>query len=259
MLIAAELYPVLEDFKKDPQATLHQLKAIGYTGIEWYGDPIMEASDIRKLIDESGLTLTGAQVPWRLMQGDNLQKVIAYQKALKNQHVLIAALGGPWESGHKVSENTVATWQKHAARINEMNQVFHDAGMTLGYHTHAYDFCELVEGRAVSLDILLNAIDSDVQIEVDTGNCIEGGREPQHELLRLTGRVPFVHCKPYGAKAKYEVALGSEADENDWPAIVNAAKDAGSQWLVVEPESTTLGSPLEIMAQCFEALKPFVK
>lgn len=259
MQIAAELYPVLEDFKKAPQETLNQLKAIGYTGIEWYGDPIMEASDIRKLIDESGLTLTGAQVPWRLMQGNGLQKVIAYQKALKNQHVLIAALGGPWESGHKISENTVATWQKHAARINEMDHAFHDVGMTLGYHTHAYDFGELVEGKAVSLDILLNAIDYDVQIEVDTGNCIEGGRVPQHELQRLTGRVPFVHCKPFGKEHQYEVALGSDEDENDWPAIVAAAKDAESQWLVIEPESATLGSPLETMAQCFEALHHVLK
>lgn len=258
MQIAAELYPVLEDFKKDPQGTLSQLKAIGYTGIEWYGDPIMAASDLRKLIDDSGLTLTGAQVPWRLMQGTGLQKVIAYQKALKNQHVLIAALGGPWESGHKVSENTVATWQKHAARINEMNQVFHDAGMTLGYHTHAYDFGELVENQAVSLDILLSTINADVQVEVDTGNCIEGQRDPSAELQRLAGRVPFVHCKPFSFKSRYEVPLASPEDANDWPAIIQAAKAAQTQWLVVEPESTTLGSSMDTMAQCYQALSPFL-
>lgn len=255
MKIAAELFPVLKEFKDNPLNTLKLLKSYGYEGLEMYGDPLMPAGKLKQVIDKSGLKLTGYQVPWRLMQGHGLSEVIDYQKQLNNQEIIIAALGGPWESGHKVFENTVNVWTQHAKRINEMAKAFKKNDMSLSYHTHDYDFGELVENTSVSLDILLQNIISDVGIEIDTGNCIEGGKIPQDELIKLGKRCKFVHCKPYSKELRYELLIGDSKDENQWPNIFEACQKVGTQWLVVEPESKTLGPSLNVMQESIQRIK----
>ncbi|WP_262315651.1 sugar phosphate isomerase/epimerase family protein [Lacticaseibacillus parakribbianus] len=249
MRLAAELFPVLTEFKQDPAQTLAALRRAGVAGLEMFGPRLMSAAALRNCTTQAGITITGYQVPWRLLQGTALAETIAYQKALGNHQVIIDALGGPWESGHKVSENTVAMWQSHAARINEIADELAKHGMRLTYHTHDYDYGELVEGVAPSLEILMKRVYSTVAIEVDSGNCIEGGADPVAWLRRLPGRAAFLHCKPFAHGHRYDVPFGSALDENDWPAILTAAQEAGTRWLVIEPESEKLGPALDQIAQ----------
>lgn len=256
MEYAAELFPVLSEYNNDSLSTLSKLKDMGYSGIEMFGVSKFSAGELKQIIDQSGLVLTGYQLPWREMQTSTLASTINYQQTLGNKHLIIDALGGPWESGHKVTENTVAMWKKHAKRINEINKVLIDCGMDLTYYTHAYDYGEPIENTVPSLEILLKYIDTSVGIEVDTGNCIEGGQSPVAYMNRLKNRIQFVHCKPYSKLLRYDVPLGSIEDENKWPDIIKAAEYNGTNWLIVEPESTKLGNILNVMQ---DSLKKLVK
>lgn len=247
MEYAAELFPVLTEYNNDPLDTLSKLKSMGYKGIEMFGISKFSADELKRIIDQSGLVLTGYQLPWKEMQESTLASTIIYQQKLGNKHLIIDALGGPWESGHKITENTIAMWEDHAKRINEINKELGDYGMDLTYHTHAYDYGEPIENTIPSLEILLDNIDTSIGIEVDTGNCIEGGQSPAAYIRKLKNRVQFVHCKPYSKSLRYDVPLGSIKDENDWPDIIKAADHSGTNWLVVEPESTKLENILDIM------------
>lgn len=256
MEYAAELFPILSEYNNDSLGTLSKLKDMGYRGIEMFGVSKFSADELKQIIDQSGLVLTGYQLPWREMQASTLISTINYQQRLGNKHLIIDALGGPWESGHKVTENTVEMWKKHAKRINEINKELIDCGMDLTYHTHAYDYGEPIENTVPSLEILLKYIDASVGIEVDTGNCIEGGQSPVVYIDKLKNRVQFVHCKPYSKSLRYDVSLGSIKDENKWSDIIKAAKYSGTNWLVVEPESTKLGNIFDVMN---DSLKELIK
>ncbi|GEO46921.1 sugar phosphate isomerase/epimerase family protein [Companilactobacillus kimchii] len=258
MKISAELFPVLELFNSNPQTTLQSLGKIGFTGIELYGNPTIDADKLRFMVEQSGLQITGYQVPWRLMQNGGLKDVIKYQKSLHNKHIIIAALGGPWESGHKVSENTISTWKKHALRINEMCKELSMQGMDLTYHTHSYDFGEKVERKETSFEILKQNVLPMVNFEIDSGNCLEGGLYPQKEILKLSGRSPFVHCKPYSKAKRYEIKFDSSLDENDWSSIIEASRISKTKWLVVEPESQSLGTSLEMMEDGFKCINKYI-
>ncbi|MFC6176976.1 sugar phosphate isomerase/epimerase family protein [Companilactobacillus huachuanensis] len=259
MKYAAELWPVLSDYEKDPDYTLSKLKNIGYDGIEMFGISKFTPSELKALIAKSKLVLSGYQLPWTQFQGNQLKQTILYQKELGNKHIIIDALGGPWESGHKISENTISMWQAHAARINQINDELKENNMDLTYHTHDYDYGELIEGTVPSLEILLKNISPSVNIEIDTGNCIEGGKSPSKYIKSLKGRVPFVHCKPYAKSLQYEVRLGSDKDENNWSEIFNSAQNSGTKWLVVEPESLTLGNIFDVLDDSLKQLKTFTK
>ncbi|MFC6177627.1 sugar phosphate isomerase/epimerase family protein [Companilactobacillus huachuanensis] len=258
MQISAELFPILDYFKLNPQETLFKLKQSGFSGIELYGDPIFPANELKNMIQNSGLKISGYQVPWRLMQNGGLQNVIQYQQELGNQHIIIAALGGPWESGHKVNENTIDTWERHVKRIDEMNQTLRKINLDLTYHTHDYDFGEKVEGLKTSYEILVQEVSSTVNFEIDTGNCLEGGLIPQKEIRRMHDRVPFIHCKPLSKSKGYEIDFDDNQDENNWAEIVEAAKISGTKYLVIEPEATELGDSMDLMIEGFNCLKKYL-
>ncbi|WP_225048250.1 sugar phosphate isomerase/epimerase family protein [Lacticaseibacillus kribbianus] len=246
MTISMGMYSVWDTYQKDPAHTLHRLSAAGVRQVEMYGDPLMPAADLRRLLAHEQLTLTGWHVEWRLLQPDVLAATIAYHQACGNADLIIPALGGPWEVGHRQSENTPAVWSRHAARIREIQAAVEGVGMHLGYHTHTYDFGERLADGRTSLEILLAETDPNFAIEVDTGGAIEAGTDPVAWLNRVGRRARYVHCKPYGAEAGLNTVLAGPDDANDWPAILAAAAQEETRSLVYETEQTTRGDQVAV-------------
>lgn len=234
---SAALFPVFDDFQKNPRKTLKILSEMGFKGVELYGDFIHPAPLLREICQDYQLTITGAQVSWRHLNSQHLAGVMNYYQALGNPHLIIAALGGPWESGHKVTENTIATWLSHAERINQLAQSLTEKGFTLDYHTHDYDFGDKIEGKQSSFELLCEQTNPQVGIEIDTGSCIKGGKIPQHLIAELGERARFVHCKPVTEKGSFETNIGASDDANDWTEIISASQKSAVEWLVVEPEN----------------------
>ena len=102
------------------------------------------------------------------------------------------------------------------------------------------------------------------------------GQEPAAYLLKYSGRSPVVHLKDYYASGEQKedpyalIGLNEgEKKENkafefrplghgvqDVPALLKAAKEAGSKWLVVEQDQPSLEkTPLECVAMSMETLK----
>jgi sugar phosphate isomerase/epimerase len=100
--------------------------------------------------------------------------------------------------------------------------------------------------------------------------------EPVEYLKKYTGRAPVVHLKYFHIEGKQEgdpyALIGLNEGEQkkqsafefrplgngvqDIPAIIAAAKEAGSKWLVVEQDQPSMGkSPIECVATSMEYLK----
>lgn len=258
MKIAAEIYSVIFDFNKAPSKTLAKLKEYGYDGVELYGDPKLSAKKVNQAISNSNLKLISYQLPWRLMQGNNLNRNIEYLKSIHCKNVVIPALGGPWEAGHKVSENTVDMWEKHAKRINDILKIFNKNGISLSYHTHDYDFNEKVENKKPSLQILLENMDRNVGIELDTGNCVQAFKKPEEEILKLKERVSLIHIKPFSKKRINSLHFGDPDDMNNWYKIIDAAKKAGVKWLIIENEFSEYKDQLLLMKDSIRRIKSYL-
>lgn len=250
MRIAAGLYPFFNAYQANPTKTLQCIQQIGYEGLEFYGAPLIPAQTLRGLLDQTGLLNAGYQVSWRLLQPQTLKETIKYQKQLGTKRIVIPALGGPWESGHKQSENTLETWMGHIEYMNQLVDILQQEGFELAYHTHDYDFSDQIEGRATSYELIQANTTANIQIEIDTGNCLEGGLLPEKEILQLdASRLQAIHCKPFSFTTGYEQYFGGAEDATDWSAVITACGKQQVDWLVIEPESITLGSPEQIMEQ----------
>ena len=235
--LSAGLFPVYPEFQKAPDETLKQIALMGYEGIELYGNFFHPAEKIQELCQKYKLEVSGAQTSWRYLNQVHLQEVMDYQHILGNKNIIISALGGPWESGHKKTENTLATWLANTEKIDKLQEVLSRNGFTLSYHTHDYDFNEKIEGQQTSFELIRENTNSLVGIEVDTGSSIKGNQCPQKLIEELGARARLIHGKPVKKDGSFDVNLGDSEDVNDWRKIILSCKQAGTQWLVVEPEN----------------------
>ena len=235
--LSAGIYPVFSEFQQNPDETLKKIARMGYEGIELYGNFSHPAKDIQKLCQKYHLEISGAQTSWRYLNQEHLKQVMDYNHEVGNKNIIISALGGPWESGHKRTENTISTWLAHIKRMNKLQKVMAHNGFTLNYHTHDYDFAEKIEDSQTSFELIFQNTNKFVGIEVDTGSRIRGNQSPQQLIEDLGARARCVHCKPVKNDGSFNVNLGESEDMNDWKKIVTSCSQARTQWLVVEPEN----------------------
>ncbi|MDB1750204.1 sugar phosphate isomerase/epimerase [Enterococcus avium] len=235
--LSAGLFPVYPEFQKAPDEKLKKIALMGYEGIELYGNFFHPAEKIQELCQKYKLEVSGAQTSWRYLNQAHLQEVMDYHHILGNKNIIISALGGPWESGHKKTENTRSIWQAHIEKMNQLQEALSRNGFTLSYHTHDYDFNEKIEGQQTSFELIRENTNSLVGIEVDTGSSIKGNQCPQKLIAELGARARLVHAKPVKRDGSFDVNLGDSEDVNGWCKINLSCKQAGTQWLVVEPEN----------------------
>jgi sugar phosphate isomerase/epimerase len=104
--------------------------------------------------------------------------------------------------------------------------------VTLHYHNHRHEFHE-VDGHTFFDEL---AAETDVTFEVDVGHVEAGGRDPAETVRDLAGRVDIVHLSDVDRSGDV-VELGDGVV--DFGACVEAARDAGAEWLVYEYNQTT--------------------
>ena len=258
MEIALGMYSVYTEFLKNPEETLEKISNMGIRYVEFYGDPIMSAAKMKALLNKYGLTIIGWHVEWKFLQERTIDKTIAYHKEVGNNVLMIPALGGPWEVGHTVDENTSERWRIYSARMAIIQDRLDKHEFHLGYHTHDYDFGEVLDNGQTSFEIIAANAPKEIFVEVDTGNCMEAKKNPVDYLKMIGAQGKFVHCKPYSLENGYNTKLGSSEDVNNWVEIIEQAQGE-TEYLILETEAEPLSeSKIEIVENDIKRLKGFL-
>ena len=266
--VGLQLYSVRDDMAKDFKGTLQKVKAMGYDGVEFAGLFNNTPEQVKAMCAEIGLTPISAHVPLAEMLAD-IDKVIADYKAIGCEYIVVPYVE---EDRRPNGEN----FMKMIEEIRGIGQKAKDAGLTLLYHNHDFEFTKLPSGE-FGLDYMYSAIPADLlQTELDQCWVKYSGQDPVAYLQKYTGRAPVVHLKDYFAEGKQEgdpyalIGLNeNEKKENtafefrplghgvqDIPSIIKASKAAGSKWLIVEQDQPSMGkTPLECVATSMEYLK----
>ena len=175
------------------------------------------------------------------------------------------------DAKYRENENIFADAIQLIASIGEAAE---KVGIQLLYHNHDFEFMK-IDGK-YALDIMYDTVPADLlQTELDTCWVNVGGVDPAEYVKKYAGRAPVVHIKDFfGEKTEnmYEL-IGEEnkaapkrpegfefrpvgAGLQNVPAIVEASKAAGAEWLIVEQDSPSMGlTPLECIEKSIEYLK----
>lgn len=270
--VALQLYTVRDAMEADFLGTLTQVKEMGYDGVEFAGLFGVEPKQINEWCKTLGLTPISAHVPLAEMLED-VDKVIADYKTIGCEYIVVPYVTEERRPGGELFLQMVD-------EIRAIGEKATAAGLTLLYHNHDFEFDKLENGQC-GIDYLYENVPAEyLQTELDQCWVKYAGYEPVEYLQKYSGRSPVVHLKDFYKSGEQEgdpyALIGLNEDEKkentafefrpvgygiqDIPAIIEAAKAAGSKWLVVEQDQPSMGkTPIECAQTSIEYLKSLNK
>ena len=131
--------------------------------------------------------------------------------------------------------------------------------MKFGYHNHAFEFSEKLDGEVV-YDIILKNTDPDLVIQqLDIGNLYNGGATAIDIATRFPGRFQSMHVKDEvvakSGNEKYESAVLGTGIVNVKEVIDIGRKSGGTKHFIIEQESYQGKTPLECMKENLAVMK----
>lgn len=227
-MIAVQLY-TLRDQLRDASAVggvLGRLREIGYRAVEVAGLGAMAQERLGAELARADMVACGVHVSLERLVAD-LEGVGAECSEWGCRYVVVPSLPERYRSH--------VGYQLFAAEAVDLAEGLRSFGLQLVYHNHSHELERY--GLQTALEALFAATSSDTLLaELDTYWLQHGGADPAAWIRHFTGRVPLVHVKDMtvvrGEPVDAEVGEGNL----DWGGILNACRDAGTEWLVVEQD-----------------------
>lgn len=255
--IGIQLYTLRNEIGKDVGATIKAVVDAGYVQGEMYGfpncDPMIQAAK------DSGLALHSSHFEWDTVVSPKDEGMSDFMKIVeKAKEVGLSHLVVPYLHGN--TRETLDDYKKLAGNFNKAAAKAKDAGITMAYHNHAFEF-EPKEGGKTGFDVFVEEFGEDMKFELDVFWVKVGGIEPVKLMKKLKGRVSQLHLKDLKAgmelpnfggvpkDAFQELGDGIIAME----PIIKAAKNVGVAHCHVEQDQSP--DPIASIKQSMGYLK----
>lgn len=242
--LAVQMYTLRDAVQQDIVGTLRAVAELGYRAVELHTLGGLSARELRTELDALGLQVSSMHIGL-----DRLETQL--DQELEDLQIL----GGSYAVCPYLAEDRRASADAYrvvAHSLNNIGRKAQEQGITLAYHNHAFEFDKF--GEETGFDILFSETDPKlVASQLDVYWVAFAGVDPIAKLREFTGRVPLVHLKDLSADQPptfAEVGSGTL----DFPAIIEAANQAGSEWLIVE-QDVCQRPPLESIGMSLSYLR----
>jgi sugar phosphate isomerase/epimerase len=213
--VGVQLYSVREEAAKDLPGVLAAIGKMGYRGVEFAGYYGWDKKprELRRLLDDNGLKCCGTHTALDTILGDALKATAELHAALGNSYLIVPSL----------SVKDAKGWVEMARTFNEIAARAKPLGMRIGYHAHQGDFRKL--GDRTPWEIFFDSTAADVIMQLDTGNCLEGGGDPVAILGKYPGRSATVHLKEHGGPEGAVIGQG----DVPWQKVFEICESTGGR------------------------------
>jgi sugar phosphate isomerase/epimerase len=246
--IALELWSVRAAAQKDLAGVLGAVAEMGYQGVELaHSDYGHDGATWRKLLDKNGLKVCGMHTLAPKLAGNSFARMVDFQKTIGNHRLILAAL----------SEKEMTSMKgllAGAKLLDDLADKLQPHGIQIGYHCHGGDF-RLVDGK-IPWVVLGEHTRPEVIMQLDIGNCLEGGGDYLAMLKKFANRAVTVHLKEFGGAAGAVVGEGTV----DWKEVFRICESTGvTKWYIVEEESRSGPDSLAAVRRCLQNLRKMGK
>jgi sugar phosphate isomerase/epimerase len=249
--IGIQLYTVRDALAADFSGTLRRLRELGFTEVEPAGLMGLSAAELRQRLDAAGLAAPSVHAD---VADSAIDASFAAAHTLGASYIVSSMLrpgtGAPRAPAGGLSPGgppplaamTLDDAQRTAELANRVGDRARRAGLRYAYHNHDFEFAPQA-GGAIGYDVLLAQTDpAVVELEIDCGWVVVGGRNPVDYFERYPGRVPLIHVKdflPTGTeRGEPGPRLGAELGRGtiDYAPILAAARKSGLEHAFAEQE-----------------------
>ncbi len=244
--VGAQLIVFGERNRTDFAGVLKAVAKAGYDGYE--GGTITSEEQLQQALsarEAAGLACTACHTGIdQLADAEKVKTFIHYTKAIGTKY-LITSGRGDWK--------TVDEYLTAGKLLNEVGKRCCDAGVTLCYHNHHWEFKQ-IDGQTPFYLMLMATDPKLVQLCPDVFWVHVGGAVPVEFISCYRERIPYFHFKDgvtKGEKIEFrELGQGSV----DLPAALKAALTTNPEWIVIEQDNSKL-DPAESVKVSREYLK----
>ena len=268
--LGLQMYSVRDEMAKDFEGTLKKVSEMGYEYVEFAGYFDKTAEEIKAIMDKYGLKSISVHQGYEPFLEEDAQEKIDFLKVLGVKYVVIPGFRVDKHKGSADNDKTVKELKAIAELLNKN-------GMQLGYHNHDFEFNKYDDKYL--LEWLLEDIGDDITPEIDTCWVHYAGINPQEYILKYKGKLPLLHlkdfaCKNIAAGPVYALtddkgnAIKASSIENngfefrpvgdgiqDFPAIIKAAEECGTEYLIVEFDGFSDIEPMVAVKRSIDYLK----
>ncbi|HEX5046410.1 MAG TPA: sugar phosphate isomerase/epimerase [Gammaproteobacteria bacterium] len=249
--IGIQLWTVRDALAADFTGTLRRLRELGFTEVEPAGLMGLAAAELRKRLDDAGLAAPSIQAD---LSDAAIDASLAAAHTLGASHVVSSMLrpgsgpsrfrvpagGLPPGAPQPMATMTLDDAKRTAELANRVGERARRAGLRYAYHNHDFELAPLA-GGIVGYDVLLAETDpAVVELELDCGWMVVGGRNPIEYFERYPGRIPLIHAKDFLPASSGEPGprFGAELGRGtiDYAPLLAAARTHGLEHCYVEQE-----------------------
>jgi sugar phosphate isomerase/epimerase len=264
-IVGIQLYSVRDDMLKDPLGSLTQLAKMGYVYVEhanyidrkFYG---YTAPEFKKVLDDLGLKMPSGHTVMGSQHWDEAKKDFSDSWKLTVEDA--ATLKQKWVISPSMDENMRKTYddfKRYMDIFNKCGELCKKSGMKFGYHNHAFEFSEKLNGEKI-FDIIMKSIDPNlVALQLDIGNLYNGGAVALDILNQYPGRFEIIHVKDEIAATegseKYVSTILGEGIVNAEKMVELATKIGGTNCYIIEQESYGDKTPMDCVKVDLDIMK----
>src|SRR5688572_24271282 len=196
----------------------------GYEKIGFGAFTKMKTSDIRKTIEDAGMTCPSCHFGAAEFNDVNIDDRIQFAKDMGMTQMICSTFWLPKTA-------TISDYQASADKLNKAAEKIKKAGLQAGFHNHDFEFVKL-DGQLI-YDALLDRFDPAlVKLQFQTQVIVHGYKAADY-FKKYPGRFISAHLSDWTADKK-EVPVGQGVI--DWKEFFAAAKTGGVKNIFVEME-----------------------
>lgn len=249
--VAAQLYTVRDYTKSraDFAASMKKISDIGYRAVQVSAIGPIPDGEVKQIADDNGLTICITHIPYDRLWND-LDAVIEQHKLWECKHVAIGSLPTVYR------EEGASGYQRFAEEASAVGEKLYAAGLTFSYHNHSFEFERYPHGKGsrTALEIIYDESDPRfLRAEIDTYWVQHGGGDVVYWIKRMQNRMPVVHLKDMVMKGREQLMAEVGEGNLNWPAILDACREAKVEWLAVE-QDICQRDPFESLAMSYRNL-----
>ena len=228
--VGLELYSVRDAMRVDPEGTMAKVHDMGYRDVEllWSFDNFGRTpQQVRDTLKTLGLRAPSAHIaPDTLLK--HWDQSLDTANRLGHQYLIVPSL--PPDTGKSLDR-----WRTWADNFNKAGEAARKAGVWLAFHNEP-DHQHAIDGQ-IPYDVFLQHTDPKyVRLQLDVGNMLVGGGDPQAYLTAHAGRYWSFHLKDVTPDRKHDTEIGTGVF--DFKKFLSAVTDLGHKPCYVEQESS---------------------
>ena len=248
-----QLYSLRNQFKKDVSGSLKTISDWGLTNLEGGNTYGLSFNEFDALLNQYNLDVVSVGASYDDLR-DNPEKALASAKQFGAKYVMCAWIP------HNGNDFDIDKVKEAVAVFNTAGKLLKDAGITLAYHAHGYEFRPYEDGTLFDY-MAENA--NNFAFEMDVYWVQHGGADPMTLLNKYPDKFVLFHLKDMekgvvGNNTGHEdvetnVVLGT--GQVDIEGIVKRGMELGVEYMFIEDECSRVVEQVPQSLQFLNSIK----